>query len=509
MTAETPVLIVGGGIAGLATALYLAPMPVTLLSAGPLLGEAATALAQGGIAAAVGEDDDPALHAQDTLLAGAGLSDPEVAHAVAARAPACVRDLERWGVRFDRTPAGELALGLEAAHGRRRIVHAGGDATGRAILEALAQAAAATPSIRLVVGCRALDLLRHDNGAVAGVRVQAGAEITDLPARAVVLATGGIGGLYAATTNPLGAVGSGLAMAARAGATLRHLEFVQFHPTAIDVGGDPLPLASEAIRGEGALLIDDRGERFMMDVPGRELAPRDVVTRHVAARLRAGRRVFLDARAALGGRFARRFPSAFAACRAAGIDPALQPMPIRPAAHYHMGGIAVDRTGRSSVPGLWAVGEVAATGLHGANRLASNSLLEALAFAGWAAADIAGQDAAAGSGFEPRETEPHRALDLIVDPRAAELRRLMSEQVGVIRDARGLQAAIATLQPLAEDPSIGRGLRDRALVGLLIARAALARRHGVGSHYRADEDDGLAPFATLERPIVEGVAPCP
>ncbi|MFO1073176.1 MAG: L-aspartate oxidase [Geminicoccaceae bacterium] len=498
MSSDLPVVIVGGGIAGLATALQLAPVPVRLLSAGPLLSTAATALAQGGIAAALGADDAPALHAEDTLLAGAGLCDPGIVRAVAEAGPGCILDLERWGVAFDLGPDGHRALGLEAAHRRRRIVHAGGDATGRAVLVALAARAAATPSIQIEEGRRVVGLARNGNGAVAGVLVQTASGIETIAARAVVLATGGIGGQFAATTNPRGAIGTGLAMAARAGAALRDLEFVQFHPTAIAVGGDPLPLASEAIRGEGAWLIDDTGERFMATVPGQELAPRDVVARHVAARLAAGHAVFLDVRAALGERFARRFPGATATCRAAGIDPVTQPIPICPAAHYHMGGIEVDGSGRATVDGLWAVGEVAATGLHGANRLASNSLLEALAFARWAARDIAARPAITGLGTpEPLAGLASAAPEDMVDA----LRRLMTERVGVVRDAAGLRAAVEALSPLAEAPALPRAVRERALVGRLIAEAALARRESVGSHYRRDAaEEELAlrmPPATL------------
>src|SRR3954471_20262604 len=389
------VLIVGGGIAGLATALHLAPMPVVLLAAAPLGTGASTPWAQGGIAAALGLDDQPESHARDTCEAGAGLSDPAVARRVAEAAPGCIEWLLRKGVPFDRAPDGALALGLEAAHSCQRIVHAHGDGTGRAVLDALIRAVRATPSVTVLENVRVLDLA-VESGAVVGVicsklgREDEGTIL--LAGRAVVLATGGLGGLYARTTNPLGAVGSGLALAARAGAVLRDLEFVQFHPTAIAVGTDPMPLATEALRGAGAVLVDQHGERFLADVPGRELAPRDVVARAIFAVLaRPGGRVFLDARGALGARFPERFPGVAALCRSAGIDPAREPIPVCPAAHYHMGGIRVDEHGRTSVTGLWACGEVAATGLHGANRLASNSLVEALAFARWTADDLTGR----------------------------------------------------------------------------------------------------------------------
>ncbi|MFD0390654.1 FAD-binding protein [Tistrella bauzanensis] len=268
--------------------------------------------------------------------------------------------------------------GLEAAHSRPRILHAGGDATGHAILAALLVRARATPSIQIIEHARATALYRDAAGGIAGLGVTIADRPATIAAPAVVLATGGIGGLYAATTNPPGATGSGLALAAGLGARLRDLEFVQMHPTAIDIGRDPMPLASEALRGAGAVLIDDRGHRLMAGVDGGDLAPRDVVARAVAAATAQGRRVFLDGTKAIGRDFARRFPNAHAACVAVGLDPVRQAIPVAAAAHYHMGGIAVDGRGRTSIDGLWAVGEVAATGLHGANRLASNSLLEAL-----------------------------------------------------------------------------------------------------------------------------------
>src|SRR6185312_12378424 len=381
------VVIIGGGIAGLATAIRLAPMQVTLIAGAPLSVGAATAWAQGGVAAALGDDDAPPLHVGDTLKAGAGIGDPTVAQAVADAAPGAIDWLASLGTPFDRDAAGRLILGLEAAHSRRRIVHAGGDGTGRAILMTLIAKTRATPSITVIEDARAESLVLDRDGTVAGVTIRRGDATEYMAARAVVMATGGIGGLYAHTTNPLGAVGSGLAMAARAGAVLRDVEFVQFHPTAIDLNRDPMPLATEALRGEGATLINDLGERFMESVPGAELAPRDVVARAIWRELQNGRRVFLDGSGIAD--MPRHFPSVTALCRDAGLDPTQSPIPVRPAAHYHMGGIKVDRNGRSSVPGLWACGEVASTGLHGANRLASNSLLEALAFATWLSHDIA------------------------------------------------------------------------------------------------------------------------
>ena len=483
------VLVVGGGIAGLATALHLAPMPVVLLAAAPLGTGSSTPWAQGGIAAALGWDDEPALHARDTCEAGAGLSDPAVARRVAEAAPGCIEWLLCGGVPFDRAPDGALALGLEAAHSRQRIVHAHGDGTGRAVLDALIRAVRATPSVMVLERVCVRDLA-VENGAVTGVtcgKPGRGDEGTFLLAgRAVVLATGGVGGLYARTTNPLGAVGSGLALAARAGAVLRDLEFVQFHPTAIATGADPMPLATEALRGAGAVLINEQGERFLDDVPGCELAPRDVVARAISAEVaRPGGRVFLDARDALGAHFADCFPGVAALCRSAGIDPTREPIPVCPAAHYHMGGIKVDGRGRSTVPGLWACGEVASTGLHGANRLASNSLLEALAFARWIADDIGGPMAApqtvarAGSRPASIRTVPARAV-----PMTTSFRALMDRCVGVIRDETGLREAVSVLTHA--NLACHSLATDRALAGLLVATAALARQESRGAHCRSD-----------------------
>lgn len=473
------VVVVGAGVAGLATALRLAPLPVTLVTAAPLGEETATAWAQGGIAAAIGRDDDPALHAADTVAAGAGLSDAGVARRVAEAGPGQVAWLADLGLAFDRGSDGALALGLEAAHGRRRIVKAGGDATGAAVLRVLARAAAASPSITTVVG-RASALMQDEAGRVTGLVAETTAGPLALPARAVVLATGGLGGLYRTTTNPEGAVGSGLALAARAGAVLRDVEFVQFHPTAIATGTDgPLPLATEALRGEGAILVDAAGARVMAGIAGAELAPRDVVARAIAARTSRGEPVFLDARRL---DVARRFPTVAALCRAAGLDPALRPIPVRPAAHYHMGGLRVDGRGRSSLPGLWACGEVAATGLHGANRLASNSLLEALAYAPLIAADIQAT-APAGPGRAGPLSRPAAGS-------LPEIRALMEAEVGLVRHEAGLARAVRHLAALA------RAGASEAIVGLLVAAAALERRESRGSHWRADHPEQRAPRPT-------------
>lgn len=493
-------VVVGAGIAGLATALKLAPLPTTVLSAAPLGAGAASAWAQGGVAAAVGPGDDPAQHAADTLAAAGGLADPAIAALVANAAPRCIAELEAIGARFDRDSDGALRLGREGGHGRHRIVHAAGDGTGSEIMRALLAAARAQPSIALVENCEAEELIVAD-GAVVGVRARRGYESVSFFGR-VVLATGGLGGLYSRTSNPVTARGRGLALAARAGAALADLEFVQFHPTALDVGLDPMPLVTEALRGEGAVLRDAQGRRFMLDEhPMAELAPRDVVARAVARRRKEGS-VLLDAREAVGADFPARFPTVYAACRAAGIDPVREPIPIAPAAHYHMGGVAVDANGRSSLPGLWAVGEVAATGLHGANRLASNSLLEALAFAERVAADIAAQPPLA---LRPGGADIAPAAPDRPDPaELARLRALMTAEVGVERDEAGLSRACEAFRCIRlQAETRSRALADAALVAELVAAAALARRESRGGHYRADWPEPATRFARRSRIVLE------
>jgi L-aspartate oxidase len=464
-------VIVGGGIAGLVTALRLAPMPVVVLAKAPLRTESSSAWAQGGVAAAVGPDDSPALHFADTMVAGDGLCDPDVVERITAAGPDAISTLVRYGVQFDRDPAGRLLVGLEAAHSRRRIVHATGDGAGKEIMRALAVAVRQTPSITVLEDVEARRLLVSD-GAISGVLAVSRSGSVVLPTARVVLATGGVGGLFLHTTNPAGSFGQGLALAARAGAALVDMEFVQFHPTALDVGGHPLVLVSEAVRGEGATLVDETGARFM---PNGELAARDVVARAVWHHLAEGHRVFLDATAVLGRDFHRRFPVIAAACLAAGIDPATQPIPVRPAAHYHMGGVAVDRHGCSNVPGLWACGEVAGTGLHGANRLASNSLLEAVVSAGWVADSVAAAPVGRDRLFD-RVPVPVGADPAVVRP-------ILSRAAGVLRDREGLEAAIGALRPLAVSDGPAA---DPALVALMIAVAALDRRESLGGHFRTD-----------------------
>jgi L-aspartate oxidase len=507
------IVVVGAGLAGLFTALKLAPLPVTVVSAARF-GEGASSLwAQAGIAAALAEGDSPEQHAADTIRAGAGIVDAKIAELLAREARDRVEDLLSYGVPFDKDLEGRFSLGREAAHGRNRILHVKGDTAGRAIMHALLTAARQTPSITMLEGYAARDLVLRD-GRVAGIELAYAngvARSLVLPTSAVVLATGGTGQLFAITTNPREARGEGIAIAARAGAVIADAEFVQFHPTAIDIGRDPAPLATEALRGEGALLINGRGERFMRGVhEDAELGPRDVVARAVYREVASGRGAFLDCRA-LGPTLALHFPTVYAACRAAGIDPASEPIPVAPAAHYHMGGILTDAAGRSTVEGLWACGEVASTGAHGANRLASNSLLEAVVFGARVAGDIASLPRIAKAG-EPYEIEAVAGGEDVNAER--QLRLAMTAQVGVIRDGDSLCDALGTIMALE------RGNTDRRLANMLtsaklITVAAHERKESRGAHFRSDypiPNDGLAKrsfFTLAEADAIADAATAP
>ena len=509
------VVVVGSGAAGLACALALAPRHVTLLTKTEGLEGGASRYAQGGIAAALGPGDTPEAHAADTVAAGAGLSDPDTALLLARQGVTAVRDLLNAGLPVDRAADGNPLLGREGAHGIPRIVHAGGDATGRTLVAALAGQVLATPSIHVATGVFAYDLVLEDDRIAGLVAFHPDDGWVYHRCDRVVLATGGIGALWRHTTNPAEATGDGLAMAARAGAELANLEFMQFHPTALAVGNDTgaasLPLLTEALRGAGATLLDDDGQRFMAaEHASAEMAPRDVVARAVWRRIADGQGVFLDLRPVLAERGEGAFPQAVAACRAAGYEPTRHPVPICPAAHYHMGGVAVDRDGRSSVAGLWACGEVADTGVHGANRLASNSLLEALVFARRVAEDVARYaDVSLATDEKPAApavpTPPRGQVAAIV----GRTRNLISRHVGLARAGAGLRRAIADQAEIAAalaawevyaapDKHVTAAdirrwgeARNLVLLAGLLARAALNRTESRGAHYREDFPEPL------------------
>ena len=481
------VVIVGGGLAGLFCALKLAPRPVTVISAAPLGQGASTAWAQGGIAAAVAEGDSAEAHAADTVAVGAGLVDEAIALGLAREAGARIHDLLHYGVPFDRDLEGKLAVGREAAHSARRIVHVRGDMAGKAIISALIEAVRNTPSIRVIEGYVAEALLTED-GAVTGLQLRKAGDAVAKPvtiaSRAVVLATGGIGHLYAVTTNPAEASGLGLAIAARAGAVIADPEFVQFHPTAIMVGRDPAPLATEALRGEGATLINDRGERFMLALhPLAELAPRDIVARGVFAEIAAGRGAFLDATSALGAHFAEKFPTVYASCIAAGIDPATQPIPVAPAAHYHMGGIAVDARGRTSLKGLWAGGEVSSH--RRAWRQPAGVELAARG-RGLCRAHRRRYRRQRHRRARPPDRQRRHATQLR-DAGAVGSKSAGDDDLACRRDPRRRRLAEAVRSFAALERDTGNiALRNMATTALLVAASAWARRESRGAHYRID-----------------------
>lgn len=516
---DADVVVVGSGVAGLTTALRCTAAGLsTVVVTKARLDDGSTRWAQGGIAAALGEGDTPEQHLSDTLVAGAGVCDEEAVRALVTEGPDAVRRLIDTGARFDTSAAGDLQLTREGGHHRRRIAHAGGDATGAEISRALVEAVR-DASLRTVENALVLDLLTDEHGNTSGVTLHVMGEgqhdgVGAVRAPAVVLATGGMGQVFRATTNPAVSTGDGVALALRAGAEVSDIEFVQFHPTVLFLGAGSegqQPLVSEAVRGEGAHLVDADGVRFMLDQHElAELAPRDIVAKGIMRRMREQgvEHMYLDARHFGPDMWATRFPTILAACRSHGIDPVTEPIPVAPAAHYASGGVRTDLRGRTTVPGLYACGEVACTGVHGANRLASNSLLEGLVFAERIAADIAAVAAAPGPARPTpspvAQPAPSSAalLPLIAPEARLTIQRIMSEGASVLRSATSLRVAAEALEAVYQDalrptdpadtgkpaqPGVESWETSNLLcVARVLVAAALQRQETRGCHWRDD-----------------------
>ena len=503
-TTRADIVVVGSGVAGLTAALHAARVGSVLLVTKVAVGDGSTRWAQGGVAAALGTDDSPEEHVRDTLVAGVGLCDVDAVRVLCTEGPARLQELIALGAAFDRDADGGLSLTREGGHHRDRIVHAGGDATGAEVQRALVTAVRKHPRIRLVEHALVLDLLRTVDGYAAGVTLHVLGEGSEdgvgaVHARAVVLATGGLGQVFSSTTNPTVSTGDGVALAMRAGAAVTDLEFVQFHPTALWLGPSATPsggqqfLVSEAVRGEGAVLVDAAGRRVITtdDHPLADLAPRDVVTKAIYRRMRedGADHVYLDTTTLGAERLERRFPTIVARCRLAGIDPVTTPVPVAPAAHYASGGVRTDLRGRTSVPGLYACGEVASTGVHGANRLASNSLLEGLVFAARIGEDLAG-----GLPTQSQPLEPVGAQVLVAPSVRRQLASAMTSGAGVLRSAASLRATADVLAALQEHTSDDPAPAAWEATGLLavaetLVAAALRREETRGAHWREDHPE--------------------
>jgi L-aspartate oxidase len=495
-------LVVGSGIAGIRAAIALARggRRVAILTKDQPT-DSSSDKAQGGLAAVLSDDDEVALHYEDTLKAGDGLCNESAVRVLVEEGPARALELIDWGANFDRDGA-RLALTREAAHSKSRILHAQGDSTGREIVRALVAKARATPGIALLPRIFSIDLVLS-GGRVVGLLAldETRDEVLALAAPAVVLATGGAGQVYRETTNPAQATGDGVAMAYRAGAEMMDLEFVQFHPTALLLPGVPRFLLSEAMRGEGGRLLDAGGLPFMPAIdPRGDLAPRDIVARGIVATMRRDGRdaVWLDMSGQPPDAVRRRFPNIAATCARYGLDIGVDRLPVAPCAHFMMGGVKTDLSGRSSIPGLYAAGEVACTGVHGANRLASNSLLEGLVFGARAGEAVVADVGAGGAAPPPRGAARDRAAAVrSIDPAAAgaavtRLREAMWREVGIVREAAGLARAVASIldceRGLGSRPPTRAGLeaRNQLFVARLVADSALRREESRGSHFRSD-----------------------
>src|SRR3954467_9281906 len=482
---RTRFLVVGSGVAGLHTAWRASAEGEVMVVTKRSLFDSATAYAQGGIAAALGAGDSPELHRQDTLAAGAALADAKAVQVLVEEGPARVRELATAGAQFDLEPGGNFKLGREAAHSRRRIVHAHGDQTGAEVARTLIKRVKESEYIEVLEKTRILDLIVDDD-AVVGVRAAVAGKPVEIIADATVLATGGCGQLFRYTTNPQVATGDGFAIAHRAGATLADMEFVQFHPTALDTPENPLALISEAVRGEGAVLVNSRGQRFMRGLHRlADLAPRDVVARAIFDEQKRGQ-VYLDARK-IAKTFVKRFPGITSLCNGRGIDPRRDLIPVTPAAHYMMGGIVADLCGRSTLPRLWAVGEVARSGVHGANRLASNSLLEGLVFAERVAGDLVEVKPLRGAPKSGQWKVPILRDRGAAQVAADNVRAIMWEDAGIVRSGVGLWSAFDRLMEIESRlPEGATEETNLVQTAQMIVWSALQREESRGGHYRSD-----------------------
>ena len=478
------IVIVGAGLAGLFTAIKLAPLNVVIVASKKLGSGTSSQWAQAGIAAAMGKSDSILSHLKDTIDVGGGIVDEKIAELVITNGPSRVNDLIALGVPFDKDTNNELILRKEAAHQHNRIVSVRGDMTGKKIMETLTQIVKKSDHIRVIEGYNATELHQID-GKIQGIGIQKENKVELINSNCVVLATGGIGQLYKITTNSKEALGDGVGMAARAGAVLSDMEFVQFHPTAFDIGIDPAPLATEALRGEGALIVNTKDERFIYNShKDGELAPRDIVARSIFQEQQKGQKVFLDCRGDLGNRMINDFPTVYQLCRNSGINPSEDKIPISPAAHYHMGGILTDENGKTNIEGLYACGENACSGVHGANRLASNSLLEAIVFGDIISKDIKENMNKSIPNKEVRiDITKSKSLSIL---KLQELRSIMTEFVGVERDQEGLEKAYNKVKDIYTEYTKNGFLNNSLITSLLIIQSALARKEHRGSHYRKD-----------------------
>ena len=490
------VVVIGSGVAGLTTALQIRAHNLSvILITKSYVDEGSTKWAQGGIAAALGPGDSPEQHERDTLVAGAGLCDLPAVKVLVSEGPEAVRKLIARGAVFDKSETGEIALTREGGHLRNRILHAGGDATGAEVSRALLAAVSRDQGIEVIEHALVLDALKSESGRVCGVTLHVIGEgsrdgVGQIMARAVVLATGGLGQVYSQTTNPSVSTGDGVALALRAGADVADVEFIQFHPTVLYMGENSRgqqPLISEAVRGEGAFLVNDRGERFMKSVhPLADLAPRDIVAKEISRQMSksGAKHVWLDAKSIVD--FKDRFPTIYSSCSQIGIDPSKDLIPVAPASHYASGGIRTDLNGHSSVPGLYAVGETACTGAHGANRLASNSLLEGLVFGARIAEDIAKN---LPTWEQPVGNDP---IEILISPSVrGEMQRAMSRGASVVRTKDSLSKTLETLNRLKDATTIYANVdawetTNLYLLATAITRSALERTESRGSHTRDD-----------------------